>query len=74
MTKKVIIDTDPGIDDCIAICMALNSEEIELLALTTIFGNCQTPVSTRNARYICEYLQKDIPIYQGARRPLIVRL
>ena len=42
MAEKVIIDTDPGIDDSMAIFYALNSPEIELLALTTIFGNAST--------------------------------
>ncbi|HWM07018.1 MAG TPA: nucleoside hydrolase, partial [Actinophytocola sp.] len=40
MPTKVIIDTDPGVDDALAILLAAVSPELELLGLTTIFGNC----------------------------------
>jgi len=40
--KKIIIDTDPGIDDAIALCYAMNHPDLNVLALTTIFGNVAT--------------------------------
>ena len=42
MVKKIVIDTDPGVDDSLAIFVALNSPELEVLGLTTIFGNAVT--------------------------------
>ncbi|KAI5012249.1 hypothetical protein ZWY2020_024383, partial [Hordeum vulgare] len=50
--KKVIIDTDPGIDDAMAIFVALRSQELEVVGLTTIFGNVYTALATRNARHL----------------------
>lgn len=47
--EKIIIDTDPGIDDSMAILMAFQSPEVEILGLTTIFGNATTKAATRNA-------------------------
>lgn len=50
--KKIVIDTDPGIDDAFAILLALQSPELEVLALTTIFGNVRTPLATSNALHL----------------------
>ncbi|KAE8776588.1 Protein argonaute 1C [Hordeum vulgare] len=52
--KKVIIDTDPGIDDAMAIFVALRSPELEVVGLTTIFGNVYTALATRNALHLVE--------------------
>ena len=71
MAEKVIIDTDPGIDDSMAIFYALNSPEIELLALTTIFGNSSTEICTTNALRLLEIAgRSDIPVYKGAEKPI----
>ena len=51
MTYKMIIDTDPGVDDALAIAYAVNHPEIELVGLTTIFGNVSVDQSTANAGY-----------------------
>ena len=48
MVKKIVIDTDPGVDDSLAIFVALNSPELEVLGLTTIFGNAVTTTCTEN--------------------------
>ncbi|XP_010314790.1 probable uridine nucleosidase 2 isoform X2 [Solanum lycopersicum] len=65
--KKIIIDTDPGIDDAIAIFVALQSPEIEVIGLTTIFGNVQTTLSTRNALHLLEIAGRtDIPVAEGS--------
>ncbi|GMN36115.1 hypothetical protein TIFTF001_005740 [Ficus carica] len=50
--KKIIIDTDPGIDDTMAILVALRSPEVEVIGLTTIFGNVYTSLATRNALHL----------------------
>jgi uridine nucleosidase len=47
--EKLIIDTDPGIDDSMAILMAFRCPEVEVVGLTTVFGNAATEDSTRNA-------------------------
>ncbi len=69
--QKIIIDTDPGIDDTMAIFFALNSPEIELLGLTTVYGNTSTDKGTINALRILEIASRtDIPVFTGAARPL----
>lgn len=67
---KLIIDTDPGIDDAMAIFHAAASPEIELLGLTTIFGNVTVETATRNALRLTEAAGLDIPVAQGAVKPL----
>lgn len=64
--KKIIIDTDPGIDDAMAIFIAFNSPEVEVLGLTTVFGNVRTPTATRNALHLCEVAGRtDVPVAEG---------
>lgn len=68
---KVIIDTDPGNDDAIAILLALGSPEIELLGLSVVAGNVPLAITSRNARMICEMASPDIiPVYDGEEGPL----
>ena len=70
--KRLIIDTDPGIDDAAAILMALASQELEVVALTTIFGNSSVEVCTANARRVLAAAgRSDIPVYMGAGKPLL---
>ncbi|KAK7273432.1 hypothetical protein RIF29_14481 [Crotalaria pallida] len=66
--KKIIIDTDPGIDDAMAIFLALRSPEIEVIALTTIYGNVYTTLATRNALHLLEVAGRtDIPVVEGSQ-------
>ena len=72
---KVIIDTDPGVDDAIAILMALVwpriAPNIELVGITTVGGNVALARATRNALALLEYAgRQDLPVAQGASRPL----
>ena len=67
---KLIIDTDPGIDDAMAILYAALAPEIELLGLTTIFGNVKTDMATRNALRLVEMAGLDIPVAHGANQPI----
>lgn len=69
---KLIIDTDPGIDDAMAIFYAVAAPDIELLGLTTIFGNVTTPMATRNALRLLEAAGLDAPVAQGAEAPLVL--
>ncbi len=69
--RRIIIDTDPGQDDAVAILLALASPELEVLALTTVAGNVPLPLTTRNARTICELAGRpDLAIHAGCDRPL----
>ncbi len=63
---KLIIDTDPGIDDAMAIAYAAAAPEIELVGLTTVFGNTHVHQSSRNARYLVDKLGLNIPVAEGA--------
>ncbi|KAK7396669.1 hypothetical protein VNO78_17826 [Psophocarpus tetragonolobus] len=68
---KLIIDTDPGIDDSMAILMAFQCPEVDVLGLTTIFGNTTTQVSTCNALLLCEIAgREDVPVAEGSSEPL----
>jgi purine nucleosidase len=69
---RIIIDTDPGQDDAIAILMALASPEIEVLGITTVAGNVPLPLTTRNALRIVELAGRtDVPVHAGAAQPLV---
>ncbi|XP_062194717.1 probable uridine nucleosidase 2 [Phragmites australis] len=69
--QKVIIDTDPGIDDSVAIMMAFQSPGVQVLGLTTIFGNCTTECATRNALILCEKAgHPEVPVAEGSPEPL----
>ena len=71
MSRKVIIDTDPGVDDAMAIFMALASPELDVVGLTTIFGNAATVDTTRNARVLLDAAgRNDIPVAAGAENSL----
>ncbi|WP_170329958.1 nucleoside hydrolase [Ruegeria arenilitoris] len=63
---KLIIDTDPGIDDAMAIAYAAAAPEIELIGLTTVFGNTHVHQSSRNARFLLDKLGLDAPVAEGA--------
>lgn len=69
---SLIIDTDPGIDDAFAIALACASPEVDLLAVTTVFGNAALEVTTRNAlRVLALCGRQDVPVARGAERPLV---
>ncbi|XP_009343682.1 probable uridine nucleosidase 2 [Pyrus x bretschneideri] len=65
--KKIIIDTDPGIDDAMAIFVALQSPEVQVIGITTIYGNVYTTLATRNALHLLEVAGRtDIPVAEGS--------
>ena len=67
---RLIIDTDPGIDDAMAIACAAGLPEVELVGLTTVFGNVLTPEATRNALSLAERFGLEVPVAEGAEAPL----
>lgn len=71
MAQKIIIDTDPGIDDAMAVFFAGLSTELDLIALTSVFGNVTSEVGTRNALVLGDILKQDIPVAKGASVPLV---
>jgi pyrimidine-specific ribonucleoside hydrolase len=72
MGTKLIIDTDPGIDDAFAIALAAVSADVDLLGVTTVFGNVGLSATTINARRLLELCGRpDVPVAAGAERPLV---
>lgn len=70
--RKIIIDTDPGQDDAVAILLALASpEDITLLGITAVAGNVPLPLTQKNARLVCELANKhDTKVFAGCDKPL----
>ncbi|PSL58363.1 pyrimidine-specific ribonucleoside hydrolase [Saccharothrix carnea] len=68
----LIIDTDPGVDDAFALAVAAASPEVELIGVTTVFGNVSLENTTRNALRLLALLGRDdVPVGVGASRPLV---
>jgi pyrimidine-specific ribonucleoside hydrolase len=72
VTTPLIVDTDPGVDDAMAIMLATASPEVSLRAVTTVFGNVPLPGTTANAgRLLTLAGRADVPVGPGAARPLV---
>ncbi|MEM9999875.1 MAG: nucleoside hydrolase [Pseudomonadota bacterium] len=72
MARNIIIDTDPGQDDALAILLALASPELNVLGITAVAGNVPLALTEKNARKICELAGKpETKVFAGADRPLI---
>ncbi|RBP95573.1 purine nucleosidase [Rhodobacter sp. 140A] len=72
MPRKIIIDTDPGQDDAVAILLALASPELEVLGITCVAGNVPLALTSKNARVVCELAGRpDIKVFAGCDRPLV---
>jgi len=73
--RKVIIDTDPGADDALAILLALNSPELDVKALTVVAGNVVVEQGLANALRLVSLAQRcDVPVAKGASHPLVQKL
>lgn len=71
MRKKVIIDCDPGIDDSLAIMLALSLSQLEVIGITVVCGNSPTEMGVQNAGKILRQMNRlDIPVYCGEKTPL----
>ena len=75
MARKIIIDTDPGQDDAVAILLALASPELDLLGISCVAGNVPLALTAKNTRIVCELAQRpDIPVFAGCDAPLSRKL
>jgi len=71
MPRDIIIDTDPGQDDAVAILLALASPELNVLGITAVAGNVPLPLTQKNARIVCELAQKpETLVFAGCDAPL----
>ena len=74
MTRTpIILDTDPGIDDAVALAAALFAPQLDLKLITTVAGNVSVDKTTRNALQLLEFWQKETPVAKGASVPLCAR-
>ena len=73
MTDRIplLIDTDPGVDDALALLMAFASREHEVVGLTVAAGNVGLAHTVRNALKLCEVAGADVPVFAGAEAPLL---
>ncbi|KMK67192.1 nucleoside hydrolase [Puniceibacterium sp. IMCC21224] len=74
--RKIIIDTDPGQDDAVAILLALASpDELEVLGITAVAGNVPLSLTQKNARIVCELAGRpDVPVFAGCDAPMARKL
>ena len=68
--ERVLIDTDPGVDDAQAVLFAFASQDLEVVGLTTVFGNVETELATRNALRLLDIADVNVPVAQGAVKPI----
>ena len=69
---KIIFDTDPGVDDAMALLLALRSPEIDVVGVTTVFGNTNVESTTVNALNLLHFADRiDIPVAKGAGQPMV---
>lgn len=71
MTRTFLIDTDTASDDAVALIMALRARDVRVAAITTVAGNVDLEQCTRNALYTIQLCGADVPVYAGARKPLL---
>ena len=73
MRRRIIIDTDPGLDDAVALLLALAAiDELDVLGIVAVAGNLPLPQTERNARRVCTLAERpEVPIFAGCARPLI---
>ena len=71
MKNKYFIDTDTASDDAVALLMALEWDDVEVLGISIVSGNMSVEQGSINARYTVELCKKDIPVYVGADAPLV---
>lgn len=71
LKHRVIFDTDPGVDDAMALCFAMAHPRIELVGITTVYGNVTVPQATTNALYLTQLAGRSIPVTQGADAPWV---
>ena len=70
--KSIIIDTDPGIDDAIALLVAMMSPELNILGITAVAGNVTQDIAFKNVHKINHLAKTSITIYKGCEAPMVV--
>ncbi|MBP1041127.1 ribonucleoside hydrolase RihC [Vagococcus sp. BWB3-3] len=70
-SRAIILDTDPGIDDAIAIALALSSKKLDIQLFTTVMGNVSLEKVTQNLLKLLAFFEKNIPVAKGAALPLL---
>jgi len=70
VTRRIIIDCDPGQDDAVALFLAFASPELDVLGITTVGGNVPLELTQRNARMMCDIAGSDAPVYAGCDKPM----
>ncbi len=70
MTQKIIIDTDPGVDDAFAVLLAFKSPEVEVLGLTTVFGNVAVDITSLNGLVLADMAPYNVPVFKGESQPM----
>ena len=68
--RRILFDTDPGIDDAMALWMLARDPRAELVGVSTVFGNADVDTTTANALDLCHRFGLDVPVARGAARPL----
>lgn len=71
MRRKLIIDTDCGGDDAIAIMAALTHPDVDVVAITAVWGNVDVDQAVENAGKLLDFFDRDVPIYRGAAEPML---
>lgn len=69
-SNKLIIDTDPGHDDALALLLTIKSSLFDIQAITTVAGNSTIENCTRNAQFVLDLVDSQIPIYSGFEKPI----
>ncbi|MGD1853154.1 MAG: nucleoside hydrolase [Leptolyngbyaceae cyanobacterium] len=72
MSRRIIIDCDPGVDDAIALLLAIaHPDSLNILGITTVAGNVPLPYTSQNALKICALANTNLPVYAGCPRPML---
>ncbi len=75
MLETIIIDTDPGQDDAVAILLALAAQDrLDLKGITAVAGNVPVAQAAANVVRVCDLAQRDVPMFKGAEAPLVFPL
>ncbi|MGF2949698.1 nucleoside hydrolase [Microbacterium alcoholitolerans] len=73
--RKVIVDTDTGVDDALALMLLAADPDVQILAVVSVFGNCHGDRAADNARYVLDTCgRQDVPVYRGSDQPLLQEL
>ena len=73
--RQVIIDTDLAVDDAYALVLALLSKELDIIGITTVFGNIEVEQASQNVLYVLELLERtEIPVFTGSAKAIIPKL